>query len=130
VNPNYYAHPMDVAAHIGGVRLARRMLTSKPLGNAFLGEFEPGAEKTTDDQIGGWLRANVTSDNHETGTASMMPRELGGVVDTNLKVYGTVNVRVADASIIPFPISAHLSSTVYAIGEKAADIIKKCAEQS
>jgi len=129
VNPNYYAHPMDIAAHIGGIRLARRMLTSKPLGDSFLGEFEPGAEKTTDAQIGGWLRANATSDNHETGTAAMMPRELGGVVDTNLKVYGTANVRVADASIIPFPISAHISSTVYAIGEKAADIIKKCAKQ-
>ncbi|KAI5120967.1 hypothetical protein M0805_006639 [Coniferiporia weirii] len=125
VDPGYYSHPMDIAAHVGGVRLARKMLTSRPLGDTFLGEFEPGAEKTSDVQIEAWLRANATSDNHETGSCAMMPRELGGVVDTNLLVYGTDNVRVVDASVIPFPVSAHLSSTVYAIGEKAADIIKK-----
>ncbi|KLO09498.1 alcohol oxidase [Schizopora paradoxa] len=124
LDPNYYAHPLDIAMHVAGMRLARRMLTSPPLSSTFLGEFEPGAEKTSDEQLVAWMRANVTTDQHETGTASMMPRELGGVVDTNLKVYGTQNVRVADASIIPFPVSAHMSATVYAIGEKAAHIIK------
>ena len=95
VDPNYYAHPIDVAAHVASVKLARKMLTSAPLGDFFLGEFEPGAEKTTDAQIETWLRANATSDNHETGSVAMLPQELGGVVDTNLKVYGTANVRVA-----------------------------------
>lgn len=56
-----------------------------------------------------------------------MPRELGGVVDSHLKVYGTQNVRVVDASIMPFQVSGHLSSTVYAIAEKAADMIKEDA---
>ena len=70
------------------------MLTSAPLGNSFLGEFEPGSDKSTDAQIETWLRANATSDNHETGTNAMLPKELGGVVDINLKVYGTANVRV------------------------------------
>lgn len=85
--------------HIAGMRLARRMLTSPPLSSTFLGEFEPGAEKVTDEQLISWMRANATTDQHETGTASMMPRELGGVVDTNLKVYGTQNVRVAGQSL-------------------------------
>jgi len=53
----------------------------------------------------------------------MLPRNEGGVVDSSLKVYGTSNVRVVDASIIPLHISAHLQSTVYGIAEKAADII-------
>lgn len=47
-----------------------------------------------------------------------------GVVDAKLRVYDTKNVRVVDASIMPLQISAHLSSTVYGIAEKAADIIK------
>jgi hypothetical protein len=47
-----------------------------------------------------------------------------GVVDAHLRVYDIKNVRVVDASIMPLQISAHLSSTVYGIAEKAADLIK------
>jgi len=54
----------------------------------------------------------------------MLPKEVGGVVDTSLKVYGTSNVRVVDASVIPFQVCGHLQSTVYAVAERAADIIK------
>ncbi|KAF8468031.1 alcohol oxidase [Gautieria morchelliformis] len=127
VDPNYWGHPVDVAAQVGGIKLARRMLRTPPLDSIFNGEFEPGEQFQTDEEIEGWLRGVVASDNHEVGTASMLPEELGGVVDTCLKVYGISNVRVADASIIPFPISSHMSSTVYAIGEKAADVIKNNA---
>jgi hypothetical protein len=52
------------------------------------------------------------------------PFALTGVVDGHLRVYDTANVRVVDASIMPLQISAHLQSTVYAIAEKAADLIK------
>ncbi|KAJ6486976.1 alcohol oxidase [Mycena sanguinolenta] len=124
VDPAYWAHPLDVAAQVGGIKLARRMLVAPPLDSIYAGEFEPGVDKTTDADIEAWLRGVVASDNHEVGSLSMMPQSLGGVVDTSLKVYGTANVRVADASIIPFPVSAHLSSTVYMIGERAADIIR------
>ena len=54
----------------------------------------------------------------------MMRRELGGVVDGRLKVYETKNLRVVDASVLPMQISAHLSSPLYGVAEKAADIIK------
>jgi choline dehydrogenase-like flavoprotein len=127
VDPNYWGHPVDIAAQVGGIKLARRMLRTPPMDSIFNGEFEPGDQFQTDEEIEGWLRGVVASDNHEVGTASMLPEELGGVVDTSLKVYGTSNVRVTgepsmttrvhtpinvvpDASIIPFPISAHLVS--------------------
>ncbi|CEL58748.1 Alcohol dehydrogenase [acceptor] OS=Pseudomonas putida GN=alkJ PE=3 SV=1 [Rhizoctonia solani AG-1 IB] len=58
------------------------------------------------------------------GTVALAPKEHGGVVDTKLKVYGTANVRVADASIMPLHIGSHTQRTVYGIGEKAAKIIK------
>jgi choline dehydrogenase-like flavoprotein len=54
----------------------------------------------------------------------MMPKELGGVVDPTLTVYGTSNVRVVDASVVPFQVCGHLTATLYAIAEKAADMIR------
>jgi choline dehydrogenase-like flavoprotein len=54
----------------------------------------------------------------------MMAQELGGVVDDNLLVYGVDNVRVVDASVVPFQVCGHLAATLYAIAEKAADAIK------
>jgi choline dehydrogenase-like flavoprotein len=54
----------------------------------------------------------------------MLPRELGGVVDSSLKVYGTRNVRVVDASVIPVQMSGNPTGTLYAMSERAADIIK------
>ena len=48
----------------------------------------------------------------------MAPKNLNGVVDSSLKVWGTANVRVVDASIVPQHIAAHMQSTVYAIGNK------------
>jgi choline dehydrogenase-like flavoprotein len=54
----------------------------------------------------------------------MLPRELGGVVSPELKVYGTSNLRVIDVSIMPTVPSAHLQNSVYAIAEKGADMIK------
>ena len=60
----------------------------------------------------------IQSASHPAGTAAMAPREYGGVVDSDLKVYGTTNLRVVDASIIPLIIGAHLQATTYAIAEK------------
>lgn len=55
----------------------------------------------------------------------MLPRDKGGVVSPELKVYGTKNVRVIDASVLPFQLCGHLTSTLYAVAERASDLIKK-----
>lgn len=60
---------------------------------------------------------------HWTGGARMLPRDAGGVVDTDLLVYGTKNVRVVDASVIPAVPGQHPMGLIYAIAMRAAGII-------
>lgn len=67
----------------------------------------------------------VLSMYHVSGSCAMLPREDGGVVDTKLRVYGTSNVRVVDASIFPLEPRGNIQATVFAVAEKAADVIKK-----
>ena len=58
----------------------------------------------------------------------MMPRELGGVVDEDLFVYGAKKLRVIDAGIQPTLIGATTCQTVYAVAEKIAERILEQAE--
>ena len=57
--------------------------------------------------------ASFPSSSFSLPACSMLPRDSGGVVDTNLVVYGTKNVRVVDASIMPLQVSAHLMAPAY-----------------
>ncbi|RYP43698.1 hypothetical protein DL768_009766 [Monosporascus sp. mg162] len=62
---------------------------------------------------------------HECCTAAMMPRDMGGVVDPQMKVYGVRGLRVVDTSFWPMALTAAPTGTTYAAGEKIADVIKK-----
>lgn len=54
----------------------------------------------------------------------MMPQSLGGVASDQLLVYGAKQLSIVDASVIPLIPATHLQATMYAISEKAADLIK------
>lgn len=91
-------------------------------------EITPGyqlvPQDATDAQWRVYFNAAGTAAWHGTGSAAMISREMGGVLDQRMIVYGTSNLRVVDASAIPFPVNGHTASTVFAVAEKAADLIK------
>ena len=73
-----------------------------------------------------WVRDTTITDWHPMGTCAMAPSvSAGGVVDSRLRVHGVKGLRVVDASVMPLQISAHLQATVYAIGEKGAQMVRE-----
>ncbi|KAK1227943.1 hypothetical protein PQX77_009045 [Marasmius sp. AFHP31] len=130
VRVNYFSVDWDMDVQIAAARLSRRVLSSPPLNSLSTGETIPGgavpdgSDRGSDAQWRSWIQNHYSPVAHPIGTAAMMRRSLGGVVNAQLKVYDTSNVRVVDASIMPLQVSAHLSSTLYGVAEKAADLIK------
>ncbi|KAF8177943.1 hypothetical protein K438DRAFT_1844945 [Mycena galopus ATCC 62051] len=120
-----FENEIDLEIMVEGLKFIKKLIAQPSLrDDAGARAVAPSADITSDEGIKDYARRVCSTSFHPVGTASMLPREEGGVVDSNLMVYGTANLRVADASIIPVHISAHPMATVYAIAEKAADIIK------
>jgi choline dehydrogenase len=81
------------------------------------------AVDATDEEVKNWVLETYGPGTHPIASNSMMPRELGGVVSPQLLVYGTTNLRIADASIIPMSVFPHTTLGLYGVAEKAADMI-------
>ncbi|KAK7719546.1 hypothetical protein SLS57_005745 [Botryosphaeria dothidea] len=115
----------DVAILAAAVRWTRSLMRTDAMAELGPTEAVPGKD-VADDNLEAAIRANARPGyQHVVGTCAMMPEEWGGVVDAALKVYGVGKLRVVDASMMPVIPGTHTSSTVYAVAEKAADIIKK-----
>lgn len=55
----------------------------------------------------------------------MLPKEMGGVVDNDFKVYGTENVRFVDLSVVPLQLAEHSMAPLYGIAEWASQKISR-----
>ena len=127
IDPRFFSNPLDLDIMAHHLLAIERLPSTSPL-NAFFknnGQRIPPNTAITDlDSARKYLRENAVTTWHSCGTAAMLPMEKGGVVDQDLMVYGTNNVRVVDASIFPVIPQANPMSTVYAVAERAADLIK------
>jgi len=56
-----------------------------------------------------------------------MGRDPQAVVDPELRVHGVTGLRVADASIMPTPITGNINAPCIMIGEKCADLVRRGA---
>ncbi|KAI1109990.1 GMC oxidoreductase [Nemania sp. NC0429] len=131
IDPKYFLVDFDLDVQIGLGRSAQTFWHTKPASDFAGAGVVPTDDvlplNATDEQWTDFIGDTLSPNHHPIGTASMMSRELGGVVSPKLKVYGTKNVRVVDGSILPLQFSGHLTPTLYAVAERAAEIIKKDA---
>lgn len=129
LDPKYLSNEYDVQAAIAAIRYARKIANTSPLRDLWVAEYEPGLEAVPEDnneeQYRDFVLNTTLSIFHPIGTCAMLPRKDGGVVDNKLLVYGTENLRVVDASVMPLLISGHIQTAVYGIAERAAEMIVK-----
>ncbi|KAM0255736.1 hypothetical protein ACHAQJ_005490 [Trichoderma viride] len=129
IDPNYYATEADRQSLRYGIRQAFQLLQETESGGSIVENEVPPAgcpilnANSTDAEIDARIRRVGNTFYHAGGTASM-----GRVVDTQLRLFGIDGLRVVDASVIPIPVAAHYQAIVYAIAEKAADMILQSIE--
>jgi choline dehydrogenase-like flavoprotein len=125
---NYLSHPLDTEIMARHLRLIERLFqqpsfkTITKSDGRRLPRSHPYPITELEDAKA-ILPINSATNYHPCGTCSMMKEDLGGVVDEKLRVYGTKNVRVCDASVLPIIPRGNILTAVYAFAEKAVELI-------
>lgn len=119
----------DQRAMVAVVRMARAVLQARPFAPHYVDEMFPGKEVRTDGEILAFARQRGGTVDHHNGTTRMGPdSDPMAVVDARLRVRGVHGLRVADASVMPLPISGATNAATIMIGEKAADMLLRDAK--
>jgi choline dehydrogenase len=124
IQPNYLGEESDRRVLLEAMKLARRLLASRPLQPYYAYEDFPGKNVQSDDELLGAAKERGTTTFHPNGTCRMGPEtDPLAVVDDNLRVHGLQGLRVIDASIMPTMLSANLNAATMMIADKASDLI-------
>jgi len=128
IDPKFLDHPLDLEVFARQMQSLEAIAEAEPFKSSILKEggrrWDPRSDCKNLDNAKTLVKASSISMWHPTSTCSMLPQEMGGVVDDKLIVYGTSNLRVVDASVMPLIPRANTQSSVYAVAERGADIIK------
>ncbi|EGO24432.1 hypothetical protein SERLADRAFT_449204 [Serpula lacrymans var. lacrymans S7.9] len=129
IDPNYLETEHDVNALMRGIRAGLKICHTAPLASIVDTDsknpkFDHHLMNVSDDELRELVRERVETIYHPVGSCRMAPYDRGGVVDSQLRVYGINNLRVCDASIFPKLVSGHTAGACIAAAEKLADVIK------
>ena len=122
IQPNLFSDDRDLYALTVGARFQRKIFQTKPISQYVVEEVAPGEGVQSDDEWHSYIKEYSLGVYHPAGTCKMGTDPLA-VVDEHLRVRGIDNLYVADASIMPFVVSANLNANCLMIGEKAFDLI-------
>jgi choline dehydrogenase-like flavoprotein len=123
IDPNYLSDPVDVAAAIAGVRLARQIAQMPALGKFLTGrEILPGPDLQSVAELEAYCRSVGESCFHPSSTCRMGIDAMS-VVDPELRLRDVDGLRVVDASVMPELPNGNTCASTYMVAEKAADLI-------
>lgn len=119
---NHLQSRQDLRDLVDGVRLARDLIR-QPAWDKYRGqELSPGADAQSDADLERFVRANLGTSYHPSGTCRMGADD-DAVVDGEGRVKAVRRMRVVDASIMPRVVSANLSAAIMMMAEKISDRI-------
>lgn len=129
IEARYLSEPRDLEILVRGVAFARRLATTRALGEHTDVEVSPGPEVSGDEALAAFVRGSLQTLYHPTGTCRMGPASqqddaLPPVVDPELRVHGVEGLRVIDASIMPEIIGGNTNAPTLMIAEKGSDLIR------
>lgn len=133
VDPRYFtdAAGRDERILIEAIRKAREIVAEGPLKDWVVREVYPGPDKTTDEELGEYVRRFSNTVYHPSVTCKMgAADDPEAVVDPRLRVRGVEGLRIADASVFPELVRVNPNMTVVMVGARAADLIKEDAATS
>jgi len=122
----YYTDPegYDERIMVEGIRRARAIVEHSPLKPWIDFEAAPGPDITSFSEVSEFVRGTGNTVYHPAGSCAMgSETDLHTVVDTNLRVRGIDNLRIADASVFPNHVSVNPNMTVMMIAERCADLV-------
>jgi choline dehydrogenase-like flavoprotein len=119
IDPGYLTAPDDAGVLRRGVELARAIAATPACRAVGVGaELLPGREETL-----AHVRRAADTAFHAVGTCRL-GRDADAVVDPELRVIGVTGVRVVDASVMPTTVAGNSQAAVFAIAERAADLLR------
>jgi choline dehydrogenase len=120
--PNYLTSEHDRAITLRTVAKAREILATEPFARLVEAETVPAVELRDDADVRDYALNNGGIGYHGLGTCAIGPDD-DDVVDDRLRVRGTSNLRVVDASIFPAMPGGNNNAPTQAMAWIAADLI-------
>ena len=98
---DYFSNPLDLEMLLAILKFTLdKVYKTSPFSDPVRKQVSPSPEEcASDETLKEYIKNNCGCVYHPLGSAAMLPREDGGVVDPQLKVYGTANVRVVSSAV-------------------------------
>ena len=118
----------DLESVVEGILFARKLAEPMRKQGMIAEEVMPGPEYDSKEKLRTFVRSHAWG-HHASCSCKIGPRDQQGVLDSYFRVYGTLGLRVVDASVFPRIPGFFIASAVYMIAEKAAEVILEDARK-